>query len=75
MRAVLGFWVEGTAWWRSKAVRAVLGRESPDAIDTTAELDRTVWRVEARAGEQVQVGVYDLVRDSDGSWSLTRSAD
>lgn len=75
VRAVLGFWVEGTAWWRSKAVRAVLGRESHVSIDTTPELDRTIWRVEARAGEQAQVGVYDLVRDGDGAWSLTRAAD
>jgi len=56
-------------------VRAVLGRESHESIDTTPELDRTIWRVEARAGEQAQVGVYDLVRDGDGAWSLTRAAD
>ena len=75
VRAVLGFWVEGTAWWKSKAVRAVLGRESHESIDTTPERDRTIWRVEARAGEQAQVGVYDLVRDGDGAWSLARAAD
>ena len=75
VRAVLGFGVEGTAWWRSKAVRAVLGRDSHESIDTTPEPDRTIWRVEAREADHFHVGVYHLVRGGDGAWLLTRAGD
>ncbi|HCK79413.1 MAG TPA: hypothetical protein DHW34_05300 [Actinobacteria bacterium] len=59
VRAVVGYWVEGSAWWRSRAVRVLHGQEADDLSETTTTacagtqsmlppLDRTIWRVEAR---------------------------
>lgn len=82
VRAVLGFWIESGAWWRSSAARAVLaldadGLTAAETVGTSGAGDRVVWRVEARPviGRSNAVGVYELVQGIDGGWSLARTAD
>jgi len=88
VRAVLGFWIESGAWWRSSAARAVLALDADGPADGAAPTgtgtgtvtgtgDRVVWRVEARPviGQGSAVGVYELVQGVDGGWSLARTAD
>jgi hypothetical protein len=89
VRAVLGFWIESGAWWRSAAARSVLALDADapaGGVATTSATtsgagsgagDRVVWRVEARPviGQSGAVGVYELVHGIDGGWSLARTAD
>lgn len=56
--AVQDRWVRRLPWWRHE--------ESP-------ELERLVWRVEARPGRTGQDGVYDLVQGP--RWRLEQVAD
>jgi len=86
VRAVLGFWVESSAWWRSSAARAVLALEASEPIESAEGVsadgaswagEQVVWRVEARpeVRQNAAIGVYELVRGIDGRWSLARTAD
>ena len=51
VREVLATWLESEPWW--EAARTPGHRVAPE---------RTVWRVEAGAGRQLGVGVYDLAQ-------------
>lgn len=66
VRAVLARWSRRVPWWRTDGDGA-----GSDA--GAAELERTVWRVEATAGRSSGTGVYDLVQGEQ--WSLERVSD
>ena len=61
VREVLAHWVEVGPWWHD--------------LETAGAREREVWRVEAAVGRMALPGVYDLVRDAAGRWSLTRVYD
>ena len=66
VREVLARWTESGAWWTTDVTAS--GR--PD------DAEREVFRVEAGAGRDSGLGVYDLALDTArGSWSLVRVLD
>ena len=67
VRAVIGHWIESTAWWGGSR-RALEGAIPPH--------EHEVWRVEAQAGRSDSAGVYDLRRDVVADrWVLARALD
>ncbi len=67
VRAVIGHWIESTAWWGGSR-RALEGAIPPH--------EHEVWRVEAQSGRSDSAGVYDLCRDvAADRWVLTRALD
>lgn len=77
VRAVLGHWRERRAWWNEASAQAVHGDEPGEGPVESAEVqaEREVWRVEASAGRQAPLGVYELCRGPVSTWSLVRVAD
>lgn len=59
--AVQRNWVEAGAWWHD-----------PRVLSGGGELlgDRQIWRIEASAGAQGQVGVYELSCQGADDWRL-----
>jgi hypothetical protein len=67
VRGIVDRWTERRAWWRDPVGAPVTG-------------ERTVWRVEASAGQHAGTGVYDLGVDNEASpsapsWVLLRVQD
>lgn len=67
VRAVVGHWIESSAWWGGSR-RALEG--------ALLAPEHEVWRVEAQAGRSDMAGVYDLRRDMAADrWILARAMD
>ncbi len=63
VRAVQDYWVVNRDWWR-------------DSGPVPARPELRFWRVEASAGPDQPVGVYELRRDAAAdTWTLRRIAD
>ena len=64
VNTVVSQWRERTDWWQSE----------PDRPLTADDLERCVWRVEARQHAGRAVGLFDLSHDP-GGWTLNRAHD